>query len=155
MKTSNVRQFTSFVVAGQTYGIDVLRVQEVTRSLKAAPVPLAPRFVLGLINLRGQISTAISLRELFEIAEPYPETQMNVVCRIDEVLISFVVDRVGDVLDLESRDYESAPEVIPENIRRFLEGVYKTPTALLSVIDVDKVAAFFSNGAHEFNEKSA
>lgn len=148
------RQFTTFHIAGRLYGIDVLRVQEVTRALPIAEVPLAPRFVHGLINLRGQISTAISLRELFQISEPAPEDQMNVVCRLNEVLISFLVDGVGDVLELEAKDFELAPETVPDGIRRFIEGVYKTPAALMSVVDVDKIAEYFANASKELGAEA-
>jgi purine-binding chemotaxis protein CheW len=141
--TSQSRQFSTFYIGARMYGIEVTRVQEITKALPMAPVPLAPRFVHGLINLRGQISIAIGLRELFEISEPSPSEQMNVVCKLNEVLVSFLVDRIGDVMELESKAFEPAPETIPEEIRRFVEGVYKIPGALLSVIDVDRVAEYF------------
>ena len=153
MALSDNRQFSTFQIANRLYGIDVLRVQEVTRALPIAEVPLAPKFVHGLINLRGQISTAISLRELFQIKETAPEEQMNVVCRVNEVLISFIVDSVGDVLELDSKDFELAPETVPDGIRRFIEGVYKTPSALMSVVDVDKIADYFANAAKELGKE--
>ena len=142
MKEQN-RQFSTFYIADRMYGIDVMRVQEITKALPMARIPLAPHFVHGLINLRGQISTAIGLRELFEIKEATPPEQMNVVCKLNDVLASFLVDRIGDVMELQGKDYEPAPEAIPENIRKFIEGVYKTPSALLSVINIDRVAEFF------------
>jgi purine-binding chemotaxis protein CheW len=148
------RQFATFHVAGRLYGIDVLRVQEVTRALPIAGVPLAPGFVRGLINLRGQISTAISLRDLFQITEAVPEEQMNVVCKLHDLLISFVVDGVGDVLELAARDFELAPETVPEGIRRFIEGVYKTSNALMSVVDVDRIADYFANAAKELGKEA-
>ena len=142
MKEAN-RQFSTFYIADRMYGIDVMRVQEITKALPMARIPLAPHFVHGLINLRGQISTAIGLRELFSIKEPAPPEQMNVVCKLNEVLASFLVDRIGDVMELESKDFELAPETIPEEIRKFVEGVYKIPGTLLSVINVDRVSEFF------------
>lgn len=153
MKTQENRQFTTFYIAGHLYGIEVLRVQEVTGALPIAQVPLAPKFVCGLINLRGQISTAISLRELFQIYDRMPEDQMNVVCRINDVLISFLVDSVGDVLELDFKDFESAPETVPDSIRRFIEGVYKTPEALMSVVDVDRIADYFTRASKEVTKE--
>lgn len=140
-------QFATFTIADRLYGINVLRVQEVTGALPIAEVPLAPRFVKGLINLRGQISTAICLRELFQISQENPLNQMNVVCRVNEVLVSFLVDGVGDVLELEAKDFEVAPETVPEGIRRYLEGVYKTPEKLVSVVNVDRIADYFQNSS--------
>lgn len=149
MSNKKYRQFCTFQIAKRLYGIDVLRVQEVTRALPIADVPLAPKFVHGLINLRGQISTAISLRQLFLITDPEPEEKMNVVCRVGDVLVSFIVDSVGDVLELNLDDFESAPETVPENIRRFIEGVYKTSGALMSVVDVDKISEYFAKASKE------
>jgi purine-binding chemotaxis protein CheW len=145
MIPDKLRQFTTFHIANRLYGVDVLRVQEVTRALPIAEVPLAPKFICGLINLRGQISTAISLRELFQISDKAPDNQMNVVCRLNDILISFLVDNVGDVLELDSKEFELAPETVPESIKRFIEGVYKTPTDLVSVVDIDKIADYFTN----------
>ena len=154
MSETTNRQFMTFHIAGRLYGIDVLQVQEVTKCLPIAEVPLAPKFVCGLINLRGQISTAISLRELFQIAEAAPPDQMNVVCKLNDVLISFLVDRVGDVLELNSKDFELAPETVPDGIRRFIEGVYKTPATLMSVVDVDKIADYFANATKELGREA-
>ncbi len=152
---NQTKQFSTFYVADRLYGIDVMRVQEVTRALPLTQVPLAPKFVHGLINLRGQISTAIGLRELFEIKGVQQENPMNVVCKLDEVLVSFFVDRIGDVMELEEKDFEPAPETIPFEIRRFIEGVYKVPGALLSVVDVDRVSEFFAkNQNHGLNNNT-
>ena len=140
---SKTRQFSTFYVADRLYGIEVTRVQEVTKALAMAKVPLAPKFVHGLINLRGQISTAIGLRELFEIKEAAPEEQMNVVCKLGDVLVSFLVDKIGDVMELSEADFELAPETVPESVRKFVEGVYKTPGMLMSVIEIDKIGEFF------------
>ena len=137
---SENRQFSTFYIAGMLYGIDVMKVQEITKALPMTRVPLAPKYVHGLINLRGQISTAVQLRELFGLQDKAPEEQMNVVCKIMDILVSFLVDRIGDVMELNINDFETAPDTISENIRRYIEGVYKVPGSLLSVIDVEKVA---------------
>jgi purine-binding chemotaxis protein CheW len=143
------RQFSTFYIAGLLYGIDVMKVQEITKALPMTRVPLAPKYVHGLINLRGQISTAIQLRELFGLHDQAPEEQMNVVCKVREILVSFLVDRIGDVMELNESSFEPAPDTIPENIRRFIEGVYKVPGTLMSVIDVERVAeSIIKGGSH-------
>lgn len=136
------KQFSTFYVSNRLYGIDVMRVQEITKALPMTRVPQAPVYVKGLINLRGQISTAICLRELFKIHDNQNHDQMNVVCRINDLLVSFLVDRIGDVLELELKDYEQVPDTIPTSIKRFITGVYKVPGDLLSIIDVEQVASF-------------
>lgn len=136
---STARQFSTFSIANRTYGIDVMQVQEVTKDLRMTPVPLAPPFVKGLINLRGQIATAIDLRKLFNVSGDEPEESMNVVCMIEGVLLSFLVDKIGDVLELEDESFEASPSTVPSDVSRFMEGVYKVPGSILSVLDVNKI----------------
>ena len=138
-KTTGTSQFSTFYIDDLLYGIDVMKVQEITKALPMTRVPLAPKFIRGLINLRGQISTAIQLSELFGLQVSIPEDQMNVVCKISDILISFLVDRIGDVMELHSKDFEPTPDTVPENIRKYILGIYKTPNCLISVIDVDSI----------------
>jgi len=139
------KQFSTFFIGDSLFGIDVMQVQEVTKTLPVTQIPLAPTFVKGLMNLRGQLATAIELRNLFELSEPAPETSMNVVCRSEGVLLSFLVDKIGDVVELEDKNFESSPDTISDGVRKFMLGVYKTPGQLLSIIEVPKIAQFLNN----------
>ena len=112
--------------------------------MQTTQIPLAPGYVRGLINLRGQVATAIGLRELFSLSEDRTIEVLNVVCKIEGFLISFQVDQIGDVMEVEARDFEPTPNTIPESTRRFLSGVYKVSNQLLSVIDIDKVMSFLN-----------
>ena len=87
-------QFSTFYIADRLYGIDVTQVQEIVKPMAMTKIPLSPDYVRGLINLRGQVATAIGLRELFGISEAPPEFFMNVVCRLDGSLMSFHVDKI-------------------------------------------------------------
>lgn len=140
-ESSQRKQFSTFYISNRLYGIDVMKVQEITKALAMARVPLAPIYVKGLINLRGQISTAICLRELFKISKDTENEQMNVVCKINELLVSFLVDRIGDVLELEDKAFEPVPDTVPGTIRKFIKGVYKVPDNLLSIVDVEQVVS--------------
>lgn len=141
MSKDNARsQYSTFVIADNLYGIDVMQVQEITKALPMTRVPLAPKYVKGLINLRGQISTAICLKELFQIESSANKEVMNVVCRLNDILVSFLVDKIGDVLELEEKDFEYVPDTVPKSIKQFVKGVYKIPGKLLTVIDTEKIA---------------
>lgn len=133
-------QLTTFVIDGDLFGVEVTKVQEVTGQLSIHRVPLAPSFVLGLINLRGQIATALSLRSVFKKKEFVNGEQMSVVCKIDGNLMSMMVDSIGDVLEVESNNFESTPETISKDIRHFIKGVYKINNSLLSVLDLETLA---------------
>ena len=134
------RQFCTFGVDDLLLAIDVLQVQEVLRYQEMTRVPTAPPVIRGLINLRGQIVTAIDLRRRLEMA-PAPEDRrpMNVVVRAGEGAVSLLVDEIGDVLELDRNDCEPPPETIPAAIRGLLSGIFRLPDRLLVVLDPDKV----------------
>lgn len=132
----NTKQFATFYISDRLYGIDVMQVQEVTQTLSLTPIRMAPPFVRGLINLRGQIATAIGMRELFGLAdEKNNAAQASVVCKVNGGLISLLVDRIGDVIEVSEDSFESTPDLIEEDIRKIMRGVYKTDGEILSVID--------------------
>jgi purine-binding chemotaxis protein CheW len=139
MVKNKSKQFTTFTVDGRVYGIDVMKVQEVTKPLQVTVMRTAPPFIKGLINLRGQIATAIGLRELFNLRINDDIEKMTVVCRIDDVLVSLLVDNIGDVIEVEDSSYEPTPSTIPSNIRPFMDGVYKTEGTFLSILNIDSI----------------
>jgi len=142
------RQFCTFLLGDLFFGIEVLQVQEVIRSQLMTRVPLAPRAVRGLINLRGQIVTAIDLRERLGLPPLEPgRDPMNVVVRTADGAVSLLVDEIGDVLETESEQYEQCPETLPETARELIQGVYKLPERLLLVLDTEKALLLEASGA--------
>lgn len=133
-------QFTTFYIGPDLFGIEVMKTQEVTGTHPIMPVPLAPDFVRGLINLRGQIATALGLRELFGTGTPDPAEQMSVVCKVDGNLVSLIVDSIGDVVEVARDRFEMPPETLPPGIKRFVKGVYKMNQEFLTIIDLDSVS---------------
>lgn len=112
--TTPLRQLCTFFLDDRMFGFDVLRVQEINRIQQLTPVPLAPPAVRGLINLRGQIVTAIDLRERlgFPAADPN-SLPVNIIVPSDEGPVSFLVDEVGDVIDVDDRDFEAPGHARP------------------------------------------
>ncbi len=138
---------TTFHIGKDFFGIEVMKVQEVTGTPTIAKVPLAPKFVQGLINLRGQLATALGLRELFGLPSGDLSQQMAVVCRIEGNLVSLMVDSIGDVVEAESKDFESAPETMEPGVRQFVRGIYKMNGKLLSILDLNKISKELSPSA--------
>ena len=136
---AQTRQYSTFTIDGRLYGIDVMKVQEVTRPLQITLMRTAPKFIKGLINLRGQIATAIGLRELFEISNQNPDKSMTVVCKVEDVLLSLQVDTIGDVIEVREEDFEPTPQTIPLGIKCYMQGVYKTQEGILSIIGLDSI----------------
>lgn len=122
-------------------GVDVLKVQEVIRYQEMTRVPIAPPMVRGLINLRGQIITAIDLRRRFELADrPDTELPMNVVLKTDDGAVSLLVDDIGDVVEVEEDRFEPIPETVTGMVRELITGVYKLDNRLLLILDTERAS---------------
>lgn len=138
---ADATQYCTFWVDTLYLGIDVHSVQEVMRTLKMTPVPLASSSVVGLINLRGQIVTAIDLRRRLGLP-PRPDDQepMNVVIRTDDGAVSLVVDEIGDVIEVSNDAFERIPDTMQGERRALIRGVYKLSHQLLLILDGAKTA---------------
>jgi purine-binding chemotaxis protein CheW len=139
---SSPTQYCTFTLAGLLFGIEVDRVQEVIRSLELTTVPLANDVVEGLINLRGQIVTALDLRRRLELPpRTEGERPMNIVVRVGDGALSLLVDEIGDVVDVEEDAFEGAPETLEGVARELIRGAYKLDGRLLLVLDTDRAVA--------------
>jgi purine-binding chemotaxis protein CheW len=127
-----INQLCGFKIGNGFYAISVLEVQEVIKPQVLTRVPSAPSYIRGLINLRGQIVTAISLRSLFGLGDDHRDDYMNIIVRSGESLYSLIVDEILDVIDVEDSTFEKTPETLEEKIRRFINGVYKLDQKLLN-----------------------
>ncbi len=140
----NRQQFCTFFLKDQFYGVPVQQVQEVIRYQEMTRVPLVPPVIRGLINLRGQIVMALDLRRRFGM-EDRPDSQlpMNVVVRTDDGAVSFLVDEIGDVLEVDEEHFERPPETVQGLARDLVRGVYKLQERLMLILDTERAV----NGA--------
>ena len=138
---ANEQQFCTFHVDQLFFGVEVEKVQEVLRFHEMTDVPLSPPVVRGLINLRGQIVTALDLRRLLD-RPPLEgdELPMNVVVRGEDGVVSFLVDEIGDVLEVGEELFEPPPETLGGVARDLVPGVYKLDGRLLLTFDVEEAA---------------
>lgn len=134
------RQFCTFYLGDQYFGLDVLKVQEIIPQQPLTPVPLAHPMVLGLINLRGQIVTAISLRERLELP-PGPEDgePLNVVVQTPDGAVCLLVDEIGDVLEVTEQQFERPPDTLQGVARDLIQGAYKLDGRLLVILDPELI----------------
>ncbi len=143
------RQLCTFFLDELYFGVDVQKVQEVIRYQEMTRVPLAPPVVQGLINLRGQIVTAIDMRRRLDLpALPEGQLPMNVVIRTDDGPVSLLVDEIGDVQEVDSEQFERPPETLRGQAREMIQGAYKLNERLLLILDSDR-AACIASGHHE------
>ncbi|HSF26412.1 MAG TPA: chemotaxis protein CheW [Actinomycetes bacterium] len=139
-------QLATFELGGTLFGVPVERVQEVLRSQPRTPVPLAPPAVDGLLNLRGQVVTALDLRTRLCLPDP-AETgpggesgePMNVVVRAADEVVSLLVDVIGEVVDVSDDAFEPPPATLVGPARELVHGAYKLDGRLLLALDIDRV----------------
>ena len=139
MQVNTESQLCTFYLDNQMFGVDVKCVQEVIRYQEMTDVPLAPDAVCGLINLRGQIVTAIDLRKRLGLpARPQAQLPMNVVVRGEDGAISLLVDQIGDVQEIEEKYLESPPETLRGASRTLIKAAYKLKDRLLLILDTEQ-----------------
>ncbi len=133
-------QWVTFKLAGETYGINVMQVQEVLRYSEIAPVPGAPAYVLGIINLRGNVVTVIDTRHRFGL-EPGELTDNTriVIIEADNHVVGILVDSVAEVVYLRQSEIETAPNVGNEESAKFIQGVCHKNGELLILIELNKL----------------
>ncbi len=135
-----VIQFVTFVLKEETYGINVMQVQEVLRVSEIAPVPGAPPYVLGIINLRGNVVTVIDTRGRFGL----PSTEVDdssriIVIESEKQVVGILVDAVAEVVELRSNEIDVAPNVGNEESSRYIQGVATRESNLLILVDLNKL----------------
>lgn len=132
-------QYCTFRVADLFFGVAVDEVQEVLRHQPMTPVPRADRAVTGLINLRGQIVTAVDLRVRLGLPDRDAGlVPMNVIVRSRGEVVSLLVDDIGDVIDTAGIDAQPAPSNMPREVQDVVRGVRPLPDAILLVLDADR-----------------
>jgi purine-binding chemotaxis protein CheW len=137
---TGAQQFCTFFVDGQYFGVPVQQVQEVIRYQEMTRVPLVPRVIRGLINLRGQIVVAIDLRRRFKACDRADnQLPMNVVVRTADGAVSLLVDEIGDVIEVQDETFEQPPDTLDAGSRELVLGVHKLPRQLLLVLDTNRV----------------
>lgn len=135
-----VLQWVTFRLAGETYGINVMQVQEVLRYTEIAPVPGAPGYVLGIINLRGNVVTVIDTRNRFGLdsGEMTDNTRI-VIIETEGHVIGILVDSVAEVVYLRQSEVETAPNVGNDESAKFIQGVCHKNDELLILIELNKL----------------
>lgn len=134
------RQCVTFRLDDETYGINVMLVQEVLRVTDIAPVPGAPGYVVGIINLRGNVVTVIDTRMRFGLSpNEMNDSTRIVIIESEKQTVGIIVDSVSEVVDIYSNEIETAPSVGNDETARYIEGVVSRGEELLILIDLNKL----------------
>lgn len=136
----SVLQWVTFKLEGELYGINVIQVQEVLRVTEIAPVPGAPDYVLGIINLRGNVVTVIDTRRRFMLNErEIDDNTRIVIIEVMGQIVGLLVDGVAEVVYLRESEVESAPDVGSDESSKYIQGVVSRESGLLIMVDVNKL----------------
>jgi purine-binding chemotaxis protein CheW len=134
-------RMVTFTLDGHLYGVEVVAVQEVLRGQTCTRIPLAPHTVAGLINLRGQVLSAVDLRALLDLPPQEASEPMLVVVRVGGEPIALLVDTIGSGVDVDDAQFEPPPDTLSGPSRELLLGAYKLEDQLLLALDVNRAVA--------------
>jgi purine-binding chemotaxis protein CheW len=133
-------QCVTFTLEDETYGIDVMQVQEVLREVEVAPVPGAPHYVLGIINLRGNVVSVIDARTRFGLPTKESDDMTRIiVIEAQQQIIGILVDSVAEVVDIDRKDIDTAPNVGNSETAKYIDGVVSRGDNLLILVDLNKL----------------
>ena len=133
-------QWVTFHLENEKYGIKVMQVQEVLRMTEIAPVPGAPHYVIGIINLRGSVVTVIDTRRRFNLPDVETDDETRIVIvEANNNVVGILVDSVAEVVDLKVSEIETAPNVGNDESSKYIQGVSSREDELLILVDVNKL----------------
>ena len=150
-ETDPILQWVTFHLGDEKYGVNVMQVQEVLRVSEIAPVPGAQSYVLGIINLRGNVVTVIDTRSRFgKISKEMDDASRILIIESDDQVVGILVDCVSEVVYLRSSDIEATPNVGNEENSRFIQGVSNRDDDLLILVDLNKLLMDDDGGGFGF-----
>ncbi|WP_297055529.1 chemotaxis protein CheW [Thermosulfurimonas sp.] len=137
--SEDTQTFVTFWLGEHLFGLPIAEVVEINRKMEITPVPLAPPYIKGIINLRGQVLTTVDLAERLGLQVEAPRAYNLIVKTEDEERISFLVEKIGDILEVPSKNVEEPPERIEGVERKFVRHVCQLPERLLVILNVREV----------------
>lgn len=147
MNDDHVTQWGTFRLGDEIYGVNVMQIREVLRYTEITPVPGAPFFVLGIINLRGNVVTVIDTRTRFGLPEGEIDNNTRImIVEVGKQVIGMLVDSVAEVTYLKESEIEKAPNVGNEETSKFITGVCNKDDELLILIELERMIESDNSG---------
>jgi purine-binding chemotaxis protein CheW len=135
-----ILQWVTFRLSGETYGVNVMQVQEVLRYTDIAPVPGAPTYVLGIINLRGNVVTVMDTRNRFGLSQgEVTDSTRIVIVETGQHVVGILVDSVAEVVYLRQSEIENPPNTGADDSARFIQGVCNKNNELLILVELERL----------------
>ena len=135
-----VKQYVTFMIASESYGVPVLKVQEIIGMTEIVPVPDSLDFVKGVINLRGSVVPVVDMRKRFHMEErEYDMFTVIIIVEVKDLLVGMIVDSVSDVVDLAQADIQGAPHFTAKIDTDFIQGIGQINNKLAIILDIDRI----------------
>ncbi len=151
---SNIVQYLSFIVDNEEYCVDILHVQEIRGWEKPKPIPKAPKYLKGVLNLRSQVIPVVDLRLRFDLEEKeYTKTTVVIFLKVDALqqIVGLVVDAVSEVYSVASSQIKPSPEIAESEDSKYIDALALIGEKMIAVINMDKV--FDKELLTQFNEQ--
>ncbi len=140
MSSTGPAQLATFLVGGHEYALDIMRIKEIIVPLKITPVPRAPAFLEGVVELRGAIIPVVDLRKRFDIAAPAPTRATKyIIVAIDRNIVGLVVDAVGEVVRAAAGELRAPPPLVSGDRPSPFAAVCRHAGRLIMVLDLDRI----------------
>lgn len=135
-----IKQFVAFKVGDQEYGADIHKVSIIEKTLTTARVPTTPDYIKGVVNLRGEIVTVMSLRLKFGLPEiEEDDDTRTVIFKFNEALLGIIVDAVDEVISLKESDIESVTQITNDRSLDYILGIAKVEGRLITLLNIEKL----------------
>jgi purine-binding chemotaxis protein CheW len=135
-----IKQFVAFRVGDQEYGADIHKVSIIERTLNTARVPTTPDYIKGVVNLRGEIVTVMSLRLKFDLPEiEVDDDTRTIIFKFNDVLLGIIVDSVDEVVSLRESDVESVTSITNDRSLDYIFGIAKVEGRLITLLNIEKL----------------
>ncbi|AHM56285.1 chemotaxis protein CheW [Peptoclostridium acidaminophilum DSM 3953] len=135
------RKYVIFKIKDEEYGVDIMKVKEVSEFKKSTSIPNSPSFVDGIINLRGDITPIISLKKKFNIPveKGYDDSSRIIVVNMNDKLVGFAVDEASQVISIDDSNIDPPPEIVTGLDRRYINGIGKLQNRIVIILDLEQV----------------
>ncbi|NLE26052.1 MAG: chemotaxis protein CheW [Clostridiaceae bacterium] len=135
-----IKQFVAFKVGDQEYGADIHKVSIIEKTLNTARVPTTPDYIKGVVNLRGEIVTVMSLRLKFDLPEiEEDDDTRTIIFKFNEALLGIIVDSVDEVVSLRESDIESVTQITNDRSLDYILGIAKVEGRLITLLNIEKL----------------
>ena len=137
---SEIKQYVGFVLGNERYAISITDVEEIIRLTEITPVPKAPDFIEGIINLRGRVIPVADLKKRINLGEAtYDDKTRIIVVMLNDKRMGLIIDKVEEIIRIESDNIEQAPALTTNMDASYIEGVAKTDKAMIIILNIHKI----------------